>query len=100
MEQKYSNLNLLLNVAAITIILITVVASMFQFEILRIYCVCISNYLAYSSIALGLSLMLGLVWNFLPGESVRKRYLILQAILFFTGIVMLVLFGSFLNNVI
>ncbi len=100
MEQKEIRLNLLLNISAIATIMISVAASMFQFETLRVYCVCISNYMAWGLIAIGVSLLAGLAWNFISSPKLLKLLLGLQALLFFTGIVLLVLFGSFLNNVI
>ncbi len=87
------------------IILTSLFAAIFQFEALRNICVCISNYLAWSWIAFGITILIGLIANFYlslneTNNKFLKLFLFLQTISFYLGIIFIVLFGSFLLRVI
>ncbi|MBT3207268.1 MAG: hypothetical protein HN704_03085 [Bacteroidetes bacterium] len=89
-------------------ILITILAAIFNFIELQKICVCISNYLAYSWILFGISIIFGLIL-FLQLTAIQdiniqnKRIIvltILQTISFIGGIVIFVLFGALLLDLL
>ena len=85
-------------------ILTSLVAVVFQFSELRTLCVCISNWMAWGWIGFGTSILFGLagiissVGNEL--KIISKVLLVLQAIAFFAGIFLAVMFGSNLLDVL
>ncbi len=111
MEKKYSQMKFAFDsikqqsILASAFIITTLFVAVFQFEALRSICVCISNYLAWSWIAFGISILIGLFTRFMilsgsENPKLCRLLLALQSIVFFTGIVLVVLFGSFLLKVI
>ena len=93
MRRRINNWSLILTLS-------TLVAVMFRFNVLREYCVCISNYLAWSWIAFGISLFIGLFSGLLIRDKYKLLCSLLQATAFYAGIVFMVLFGARLLDVI
>ncbi|MCF8371585.1 MAG: hypothetical protein K9H64_08175 [Bacteroidales bacterium] len=111
MEKKFSQMKLAFDVIKLQTILSTlfILLSLFivvlQFQELRSLCVCISNYLAWSWIAFGIAILIGLIVQSLvllenSSPTLCKLFLAIQSLAFYIGIVLAVLFGSFLLKVI
>ncbi len=86
--------------ASFLFVLISLVAVVFQFETLQNHCVCISNFLAWAWIAFAFTFLFGLIQPLLKSSVHRLIVYLLQALLFFFGLSMSVLFGARLLDVI
>lgn len=111
MEKRFSQMKLAFDVIKLQTILsaLFILVSLFivvlQFQELRSLCVCTSNYLAWSWIAFGIAILIGLVVQTLVllenrSSKLCKLLLVIQSLAFYIGIVLAVLFGSFLLKVI
>lgn len=111
MEKKFSQMKLAFDVIKLQtilsalFILLSLVIVVLQFQELRSICVCTSNYLAWSWIAFGIAILIGLIAQVLvlqenSSSKICKLLLALQSVAFFVGIVLAVLFGAFLLKVI
>jgi hypothetical protein len=94
----------LLTLVAFQSILLTVAFSMISFNELRLICVCISNWLAWAWIALGLTVLLGLLANpitlfFTPKAKILLFLLVLQELSLAIGLILLIIFGGLLIRV-
>jgi|GEM_PF-1937789 len=103
----------LLIILSALIMLFTIFGIMLKLEYFRVMCVCTTNYIAYSWIGFGVSIIAGLKLSFFSVIASRsdKKYffcknwlfnlmLAFQSISFIAGIVYLLLFAMKLSNVI
>lgn len=89
------------------IILISILAAIFNFESLEKTCVCILNYLAYSWILYGITIIIGvfaLLQIVLSKDKIQnillKILILLQAISFISAFVLFVIFASLLLDIL
>ncbi|MCX6257184.1 MAG: hypothetical protein NTW49_04700 [Bacteroidia bacterium] len=109
-QHRCKSIQVYLTRISLVIIIVTVASAMFRFDLLRRLCVCIANVLAWSWIAFGAAIFIGLItFNMAAFYRKKEKHLpttlflilnILQSVVFLAGLILLIFFGARLLDVI
>ncbi len=99
-DKPLSHNGLQLSYLGVVIIVLSIIASMFSFTELRSICVCISNFIVWGWISLVLSSLVGLFYPFFSKAEHILWIYSMQILLFFIGLVLMLIFGARVLDVI